>query len=1023
MDKGGNEQMIPILDHTPVAIVGGGHFCRQLLELLFSEYFSDRPPRILGVADPDEKAEGIRYARKKGIFTTTDHTALYALDGLKVLIEITNDPTLAETIEKTKPQGVLLIDYIVSRTLWSDLLIEAEKAKALRTIGHKTLSGADVASLFTGYADRISHLVRSRCQRYESIERKLQKTGAGLGQIIEGNSIPTFVIDQDHIVTHWNQACEKLTGYAAAQIIGTRGHWKPFHPEKRPVMADLILEGVNRRETMKYYGDSWKQSSLIDGAYETEEFFPNLGRDGLWLFFTAAPIRTAGGDVVGAIETIQDRTETRRAAEEAVRQNRLLSAAQQKMAQLIQGSTMPTFVINQDHIVTHWNRALEKLSGCRAETIVGTDRQWAPFWKSRRPSMADVILDQIPEEKIKSLYREKWRKSPLIADAYEAEMFFPNLGENGKWCWFTAAPIKAADGHIIGAIETIQDRTEDKQAEEEIKRHNRELKTLCRIYQSLGAPLDIEFRMNLTLRQITEVLGSDFLCIYLLDRDGRYHLRYSYGACGDICRKMPVADEDSMVYRVARQQRLMTFNLSQTGASPELALLKREHLKAVAYAPIFDRKKNTLGVIRSGNRSVREYTDEQKNLLELTGNRIGVAIENSILQEELQEKAYFQAKLINSSNNGIVATDNSWKILVFNPQAEELFGLARKDVVGKIDARDLFPRKVVDWLLQNRSPAGPAGTPPWEEATLHTTDHDAIPVIFSGSLLYRGDKVMGSVAFFQDLREIKRLEQELIQSEQLAAVGQTVAGMAHCIKNILNGFTGGSYLLNIGIDRNNSDKIKTGWRMIQRNIDRTSGLVMDLLSYSREREPEYEWCRPNRIAADAMEVMAENARAHAIEMVQKMSPAVEKARLDPHSLHRCLVNLISNAIDACAADDNPGKKHRVVVRSHMEAGDHLRFDVTDNGIGIPAAIRARLFTSFFSTKGANGTGLGLLVTRKLAEAHGGTIDVTSIPGKGTVFSLRFPCHGDAVLNAGLDSTENHNGRVVTVTKERETPDA
>ena len=80
-----------------------------------------------------------------------------------------------------------------------------------------------------------------------------------------------------------------------------------------------------------------------------------------------------------------------------------------------------------------------------------------------------MILDQISEDEIQKLYGEKWRKSALIEEAYEAEVFFPRLGENGKWCWFTAAPIKGQDGSIVGAIETLWDRTEEKLAEKELK--------------------------------------------------------------------------------------------------------------------------------------------------------------------------------------------------------------------------------------------------------------------------------------------------------------------------------------------------------------------------------------------------------------------------------------------------------------------------------------------------------------------------------------------------------------------------
>ena len=120
-----------------------------------------------------------------------------------------------------------------------------------------------------------------------------------------------------------------------------------------------------------------------------------------------------------------------------------------RLSQILQGSNVPTFVLNQDRVITHWNQALERLTGYAGSRMVGTRRQWVPFWDSERPSMADLILDQKSDQEIWDLYGGKWKKSELIEGAYEAEGFFPNLGKGGRWCWFTAAPIKAADGSLV----------------------------------------------------------------------------------------------------------------------------------------------------------------------------------------------------------------------------------------------------------------------------------------------------------------------------------------------------------------------------------------------------------------------------------------------------------------------------------------------------------------------------------------------------------------------------------------------
>lgn len=145
--------------------------------------------------------------------------------------------------------------------------------------------------------------------------RLLQEQANRLSQILEGNSIPTFVIDHNHLVTHWNKACEKLTSFSARDIIGTDRQWVPFYEKKRPVLADLVVDNVPESDYVIQYGEKYRKSELIAGACEAEDYFAHLGDDGKWLFFTAAPLYDTRGAIVGSIETFQDMTQSRRALE------------------------------------------------------------------------------------------------------------------------------------------------------------------------------------------------------------------------------------------------------------------------------------------------------------------------------------------------------------------------------------------------------------------------------------------------------------------------------------------------------------------------------------------------------------------------------------------------------------------------------------------------------------------------------------------------------------------------------------
>lgn len=182
------------------------------------------------------------------------------------------------------------------------------------SIQRYSVSGTPIfndAGEFSGYrgvGKNITALYRAQ-EALKNSERTLQ-------QILQGNPIPIFVINAHHEVTHWNLACEKLTGIPANEIIGSQDSWRGFYSAHRPTMADLVVSGANAEGIRKHYGTKFKSSSLINGAYEAEDFFPDIGESGYWLHFNASPITSPDGLVIGAIETLQD-ISARKQAEEA----------------------------------------------------------------------------------------------------------------------------------------------------------------------------------------------------------------------------------------------------------------------------------------------------------------------------------------------------------------------------------------------------------------------------------------------------------------------------------------------------------------------------------------------------------------------------------------------------------------------------------------------------------------------------------------------------------------------------------
>ena len=306
--------MRDILNNSNIAVVGGGRVCKAMLKIVMGKNFHQKMA-ILGVADINERAEGLVYAREKGIFTTLNYRELYNIEGLDLIIEVTGDDRLLEEIKSTKPRNVRLIDHLEAMSVWDFLQIEEQSVRSQRELREYICEPDKIEKEFALFSHQLARIVEERTRHLQAVEREIVERERALSQIIDGNTIPTFVINRDHIVTHWNRACEKLFGYKAGEIVGTNKQWLPFRPEKRPIMADVIVDEMEEEEIDKYYGHSWRKSALIQGAYEAEEFFPHIGEKGKWLFFTASPIKNADGKTVGSIETFWDTTERREAKE------------------------------------------------------------------------------------------------------------------------------------------------------------------------------------------------------------------------------------------------------------------------------------------------------------------------------------------------------------------------------------------------------------------------------------------------------------------------------------------------------------------------------------------------------------------------------------------------------------------------------------------------------------------------------------------------------------------------------------
>lgn len=249
--------------------------------------------------------------------------------------------------------------------------------------------------------------------------------------------------------------------------------------------------------------------------------------------------------------------------------------------------------------------------------------------------------------------------------------------------------------------------------------------------------------------------------------------------------------------------------------------------------------------------------------------------------------------------------------------------------------------------------------------------------------------------------EDTRYYSAMVQAERLAAMGQTIATLSHHVKNILQGIRGGSYLIEEGLKGTDHEIIRRGWRIVEKNQERISNLVMDMLTFSKERRPEMVPADMNEVAGDVVELMQTRARDANVQLAFRADDRLPELTFDPEALHRAILNIVTNAIDACDKVDGAC----VTVSTQYDAEQRLvRVLVEDNGEGIPPEDLKKIFNMFESKKGARGTGLGLPVSKKICNEHNGDIFVESSPHQGSRFTLQIPAIVPEPAGASLTMT-------------------
>ena len=623
------------------------------------------------------------------------------------------------------------------------------------------------------------------------------------------------------------------------------------------------------------------------------------------------------------------------------------------LASIMEHFPTPFFTVTPDLKITYMNRRLEELSGYSRQEAVGkmTCGQVLStrHCNTKNCTLREAMVNRKPISGLRRLVRDRQgREIPVVV---------------------SASIITDIAGNVVGGFEAFRDITPIVEAE-------KKLEQLAEMTREGILMLDEEKRVVFANHRMAEILG--------ISKENLMN--------ADVSRILPPQYLE-MMGKVIRdldpgnRQTSFCSTMPFTGGSEQKKLF-------------FE---TCMAVSRIGKNLVtylycRDIT-----------HRINI-------EQRLREANSFLNNIIQSSVDGIVVLDTEGNVLLFNAGAERLLGYGAEEVIGhsEVFGRLYQPDLARENMRRMRSEEyGPPGKLEPTRIFLINKDGEKVPVNFSAALIKEGDKELGSVGIFSDLREHLRIQKELeearlqlVQAEKIASLGRLAAGVAHEINNPLAGIL--IYADMLVKEAGDNAQWRGDLEEIIHQTLRCKEIVTRLLEFSRQSLGEQVLLDVNETLRKNIEMLDHQSLFQDIEIVQEYDPGLPCVPGDPGQLQQVFTNLLLNAADAM---EGKGLLTVSTFRDRERGTLVLRF--SDTGKGIDPEMRDKIFDPFFTTKPpGKGTGLGLSIVYGVIQRHGGSIDMKSVPGKGTTFTIRLPLRNDAESANGeniLDDLDEESG--------------
>ncbi|MCE5333099.1 MAG: PAS domain S-box protein [Desulfobacteraceae bacterium] len=795
---------------------------------------------------------------------------------------------------------------------------------------------------------------------WKRAERALEESQLRLHGIIQGLPVPSFVLDQQHKVLSWNKAIEGLSGFEDWRMVGGSDHWKGFYRESRPTLADLVVDSESDEAFQHWYPGCRKVAS--QEGYEVTEYCPDVGGEGKTLRITAVPLRDSRGELIGAIQTLVDETENKR-------NKQALIAANQQLNDIIEFLPDATFVLDEKGKVIAWNRAIEEMTGVPKDEMLGRGdgASSVPFYGEKHAHLVNLL--DFPDNESDARYGKVRRKGRTLY----AETFAPLVHENkGAHVLASAAPLIDVQGKRVGSIESIRDITEAVRQGGALRESQQLLLNIIDFLPDATFVIDTEGKViawNRAIEEMTGIKASEVLG----KGDYEYALPF-YGERRPILIDMVSRPPDDMETRYAKTERKGAV-LSGEAYMP---VLRGGGTYLFGKASILkDSRGNVIGAIES----IRDMSERRR-------------MEEALTQAEHKFRGIFENAVL-----GIFQMSPEGKLLSANPAYARLLGYETpEELVGsELKIRDIFVQQ--DRLTELMRLIESARTVKEFEIQFYRKNRSIgwanINVL---SVRDKEGKIVSIEGNAEDITRRKALESQLLQSQKMEAMGTLAGGIAHDFNNILSPIIGYSELSLQFISP--ASPLHHNMEQVVLAANRAKTLVKQILTFSRKTEQILMPVEVGIIAKEAVNLLRSSLPA-TIDMSYRSHANASRALVlsDPSQIHQIFMNLATNSAHAMSEEGGRLQIDLNITRitsassaefPELDLGEYLEIIVADTGHGMNEAVRARIFDPYFTTKGHEGTGLGLAMVYGIVKSLRGAISVVSEENAGTTFRILLP---------------------------------